>query len=108
MVVKPTCLAAILVLIAVPVTLSSRARQDPQPEKVYVIGAVNGPGVYRYEIAMTVQIAIERARGLTSRANPSAITIKRRGRRRPESATLETPVLAGDVISVPFRDDDSR
>jgi protein involved in polysaccharide export with SLBB domain len=70
----------------------------------HMLGAVANPGEYEYESGMTVARAASIAGGLiadrfTYRADQDDIVIERAGCRF--AAELTTPVLPGDVITVP-------
>lgn len=67
----------------------------------YVSGEVEKPGGYSYREGMTVQRAITLAGGFTERASKTSIeVIRENGDGKPVSATLNTPVNPGDVVTV--------
>jgi polysaccharide export outer membrane protein len=68
----------------------------------FISGEVNTPGGYAFQPGLTLRRAVALAGGLTERASTSRITIIRDQdpKRRPEQATLDTPVMPGDSINI--------
>jgi hypothetical protein len=84
----------------VTLTLVKGTAQAAVPDTVvYVSGAVNNPGAYRYERYMTVDAAITMAGGLTRQASPF-IVIKRRvdGKEVRLDTTPMTVLQPGDTV----------
>lgn len=70
----------------------------------YIIGEVNNPGTYSYVDGMTVMNAVAMAGGFTYRARESRAEIKRQGYSEVDrDAAPSTPVMPGDVITIPER-----
>jgi len=70
----------------------------------YIIGEVNNPGRYAYVDGMTVMNAVAMAGGFTYRARESRAEIKRQGQEEVDrNAAPDTPVMPGDVITIPER-----
>lgn len=68
----------------------------------YISGEVKTPGGYTFQPGLTLRRAVALAGGLTERASTSRITIIRDQDplRRPQSATLDSPVMPGDTITI--------
>jgi protein involved in polysaccharide export with SLBB domain len=68
----------------------------------YILGEVNVPGRYGFVNGMTVLNAVAMGGGFSYRADRGDIRIRRESARGPQKlkATVETPVLPGDVIEV--------
>ena len=90
--------ALALGLAALSVTAPSASTQEP--DKFYVFGFVNRPGVYHWKTEMTVGDAIDTAGGILPRG--SAIEIIRivNGEKHTTVATFNDLVLANDSIVV--------
>lgn len=71
----------------------------------YILGEVNAPGSYPYVNGITVINAVAVAGGFTYRARKGRIRIERTvgGESLEIDADSDTPVLPGDVITVPER-----
>jgi polysaccharide export outer membrane protein len=71
----------------------------------YVLGEVNKPGVYPYEVGLTVEMAVATAQGYTYRANERQVFIKHVGDRQEHRYRIDssTPVAPGDVVRVSER-----
>jgi len=71
----------------------------------YVLGEVNKPGVYPYEVGLTVEMAVATAQGYTYRANERQVFIKHVGDNREHRYRVDssTPVAPGDVLRVSER-----
>ncbi|MFN7173726.1 MAG: polysaccharide biosynthesis/export family protein [Thermaurantiacus tibetensis] len=70
----------------------------PEPELVYVMGGVGRPGGYPLLEGMTVRRLIGMAGGATD-GNPRRFRLERDGKLLRD-ATLDTPLKAGDVITL--------
>ncbi|CAD5377052.1 Polysaccharide export protein [Pseudomonas sp. OF001] len=68
----------------------------------FISGEVKTPGGYTFQPGLTLRRAVALAGGLTERASTSRITIIRDQdpQRRPERASLDTPVMPGDTITI--------
>lgn len=68
----------------------------------FISGEVKQPGGYKFQPGLTLRRAVALAGGLTERASTSRITIIRDQdpQRRPERASLDTPVMPGDTITI--------
>lgn len=69
----------------------------------YIVGEVRTPGSYPYVSGMTIINAVALAGGFTYRARESSFYLTRTGEdgeKTKVTATPETPVLPGDVITV--------
>jgi polysaccharide export outer membrane protein len=71
----------------------------PEPDIVYVMGGVMRPGGYPLMEGMTVGRVISMAGGAAPGGNARRFQLERDGKRMRE-ATPDTPVKAGDVITV--------
>lgn len=71
----------------------------------YILGEVEKPGSYPYQLGMTVRQAVALAGGFTRRAVTSEVTLIRPGDEGSAAlaAKLETRVLPGDTIEVDRR-----
>lgn len=70
----------------------------------FILGEVTKPGSYPYVNGMSVVSAVALAGGYTYRADKDDIKMKRGGEdAKEEIVKEETPVLPGDVITVPER-----
>jgi polysaccharide export outer membrane protein len=70
----------------------------------YILGEVNRPGQYEYVNGMTVLNAVALAGGFTYRAKQDGVTVKRGGANaEPVLVNAATPILPGDIITVPER-----
>lgn len=70
----------------------------------YILGEVNNPGRYPFVDGMTVQNAVALAGGYTYRARQSRAEIQRQdGQINERDAAPSTPVMPGDVITIPER-----
>ncbi len=70
-----------------------------------ILGEVNAPDRYPFEVGLTVVEAVARAGGYTYRANERRVFIQRDGETKERSiqVTGTTPVFPGDRIRVPDR-----
>ncbi len=79
----------------------------PLVSRFFIYGEVGQPGAYPMEKGMNVMRAVSLAGGLNARASQRRISIKREdaetGEIRSIKATLEDPVLVGDVVYVDER-----
>lgn len=71
----------------------------------YILGEVNKAGAYPYVSGMTVSQAVAFAGGFTYRAKDNSFQIDRseHGQHQEISASRDTPVRPGDVITIPER-----
>jgi protein involved in polysaccharide export with SLBB domain len=80
---------------------------DQDSSLVYVLGEVQKPGSYPFISGMTTIQAIAQAGGYTYRADHDDITLRRHDIKnknyRKYSATEDTPLLAGDTLTVEER-----
>lgn len=81
---------------------------QPGGQNVLVLGAVQNPGIIKYEEGMTVLSAIAKAGGATNEANLGEVRLKRKGQADTQSLDLnnlssDTTVAAGDEITVAFK-----
>jgi polysaccharide export outer membrane protein len=69
----------------------------------FISGEVTRPGGYPFQPGLTLGRAVALAGGFTERASDSKITIAHdQGNSKPvEKASLDTPLLPGDTITVP-------
>lgn len=78
-------------------------------EDVSILGGVKDPGTYPYKKHQTLQLAVQRAGGLTARAIAAKIVLQRSGEniplRLPEDKDFE--LQKGDVVRVTIRADAS-
>lgn len=72
---------------------------------IYILGQVEHPGSYEYEVGLDVRKAVALAGGYTSRANRANMTLIRKvGESLQElDASPSTPVLPGDTVEVDRR-----
>lgn len=75
----------------------------PRAAFVYVSGEVKTPGAYKLTRGLTVLRAITLAGGFTQRAARGDVTIVRKSAtgERTLEATIDTPVMAEDVVVIP-------
>lgn len=68
----------------------------------FISGEVKSPGAYPFQPGLTLRRAVALAGGLTERASEGRITIIRDNNpdRKPEAASLDTPVRPGDSINI--------
>ena len=68
----------------------------------YISGEVKLPGGYPYQPGLTLRRAAALAGGLTERASTSRISIIRDQdpSRKPVEATMDTPVMPGDTVTI--------
>lgn len=68
----------------------------------FISGEVKTPGGYAFQPGLTLRRAVALAGGMTERASDKRITIIRDhdASRTPEPATLDTPVMPGDTITI--------
>ena len=104
---RRTVFVALLLTVSGPIWPMKGLRDSPAyamaaDAVVFVLGQVRSPGPYPYKDGMTIKDVVERAGGLTPRADPNAIRISRvvDGRRTWLEAAFDTPVQAGDAIEV--------
>ncbi|MBF0454518.1 MAG: polysaccharide export protein [Magnetococcales bacterium] len=96
--------------------ISSRLRDDylvnprvrvsiEEYRKFYVKGEVKAPGGYPYSPELTLDRVISLAGGFTNRANKSRILIlsEQSKSKKPRSASLDSRIQPGDVITVQRR-----
>ncbi len=76
---------------------------EPANHKFYASGEVKTPGAYPFKEGLTVHQALAMAGGLTEKAGREDLQLRRptNGRDMTIAATLETPVMAEDVLVVP-------
>lgn len=70
-----------------------------RPRDIFVLGEVQKPGNYAYTPGLSIIQAVAKASGYTYRANHDDV-ILRRDATHIYSATENTPLLAGDTITV--------
>ena len=85
--------------------MSSRwEKMEPAAQVVeyfYLQGEIRSPGRYEFSSGLTVEMAIAIAGGFGLRASQRKISISRGGGLKDlERVALDTPVQAGDVITV--------
>lgn len=68
----------------------------------FISGEVKSPGGYPYQPGLTLRSAAALAGGLTERASERRMTVIHESdpERRPQPATLDTPVNPGDTITI--------
>jgi polysaccharide export outer membrane protein len=76
-----------------------------QAQKIYINGEVRTPGNYSYEKGLTLHKAITMAGGFTDKAAKKSTKVLRivNGEERTMELSLDSPVLAEDIIVVPQR-----
>lgn len=77
----------------------------PETDVFYIYGQVSRPGRYPLEKNMMVMHAISVGGGVTERGNENGVVLTRldEGKRRQQNASLDDPILSGDVIYVKER-----
>lgn len=65
----------------------------------YIVGEVNNPGSYSFRAGMTLLNAVAMAGGFTYRADEDDVEITR-GDGAPAAATIDTPIMPGDIVRV--------